>query len=148
MYCDQRSQYISLNSKKNSFHGTYSLKYGMLQNIDRTLCCIFLRRCGFGVKTRVIIKILDSSLLPKKLWLIFMGMKQTFFFAKKNQNGRLEKYEIFKITNSQNNFARISGIVLGLIGLIYAKSIDVTQPKEWSKKTIYCNFSLSFGDFV
>ena len=30
MYCGQRSQYIRLNSKKNSFRGNYSRKYGML----------------------------------------------------------------------------------------------------------------------
>ena len=30
-YCDQRSQYIRLNSKKNSFHGNYSRKYGTLE---------------------------------------------------------------------------------------------------------------------
>ena len=28
MYCHQRSQYIRLNSKKNSFRGNYSRKYG------------------------------------------------------------------------------------------------------------------------
>ena len=28
MYCGQRSKYIRLNSKKNSFHGNYSRKYG------------------------------------------------------------------------------------------------------------------------
>ena len=28
MYCDQRSHYIRLNSKKNNFHGIYSRKYG------------------------------------------------------------------------------------------------------------------------
>ena len=28
MYCDERSQYIRLNSKKNSFRGNYSQKYG------------------------------------------------------------------------------------------------------------------------
>ena len=28
MYCGQRSQYIRLNSKKNSFRGNYSQKYG------------------------------------------------------------------------------------------------------------------------
>ena len=30
MYCDQRSQYIRLNSKKNSFRGNYSRKYGSI----------------------------------------------------------------------------------------------------------------------
>jgi hypothetical protein len=29
MYCYQRSQYIRLNSKKNSFRGKYMRKYGM-----------------------------------------------------------------------------------------------------------------------
>ena len=29
MYCDQRSKYIRLNLKKNSFRGNYSRKYGM-----------------------------------------------------------------------------------------------------------------------
>ena len=29
MYCGQRSQYIRLNSKKNSFCGNYSQKYGI-----------------------------------------------------------------------------------------------------------------------
>ena len=35
MYCFQRSQYIRLNSKKNSFRGNYSRKYG--------ICLIFLK---------------------------------------------------------------------------------------------------------
>ena len=29
MYCDQRSQYIRINSKMNSFRGNYSRKYGI-----------------------------------------------------------------------------------------------------------------------
>ena len=32
MYCHQRSQYIRLNSKRNSFRGNYSLKYGVLNS--------------------------------------------------------------------------------------------------------------------
>ena len=40
---------------------------------------------------------LEFDPLPKKLWLIFMGMKQ-----KKIQNDRLKKTEFFKIANSQN----------------------------------------------
>ena len=34
MYCDQRSQYIRTNSKKNSFRGNYSRKYGMYLTIS------------------------------------------------------------------------------------------------------------------
>ena len=33
MYCDQRSQYIRLNSKKNSFRGNYSRKYGICMRL-------------------------------------------------------------------------------------------------------------------
>ena len=44
----------------------------------------------------------DLSLLLKKLWLIFMGMKQILFCENIVQNGRLQKTEIFKTTNSQN----------------------------------------------
>ena len=45
----------------------------------------------------------DPSLLTNKLWLFFMGMKQTkiiFFWKKKIPNGRLKKRSFFKIANS------------------------------------------------
>ena len=47
----------------------------------------------------------EKSLLSYKLWHVFMRIKQ-----KKIQNGRLKKTEFFKTTNSQKNFAKISGI--------------------------------------
>ena len=47
---------------------------------------------------------------------------------KKNQNSRLKKTEIFKTANSQNIFAKIKGLVLGLLLSIDAKGIDVAQP--------------------
>ena len=52
----------------------------------------------------------DTSILPYKFGLIFMGMKQKkiFFFEKKIQNGRLKKSSFFKIANSQNFFTKIS----------------------------------------
>ena len=34
MYCDQRSQYIRINSKKNSFRGNYSRKYGIYPTVN------------------------------------------------------------------------------------------------------------------
>ena len=45
----------------------------------------------------------DPSMLPKKLWLIFMEMKQKYklFSECSFQNG--SKSEIFKTTNSQNS---------------------------------------------
>ena len=60
-----------------------------------TLCCISLRRCCFGLETRVKgnHQNFDPSSLPYKFGLIFMEMKQNnFFFEKKRiQNGRLIK---------------------------------------------------------
>ena len=53
----------------------------------------------------------DPSLLPKKLWLLFMGWsKNKFFWKKKFQNGWLKNSEFFKTINSQYFFAKISGI--------------------------------------
>ena len=46
----------------------------------------------------------DPSLLPKNLWLVFMGK------AKKFQNGRLKKPMFFKTVNSQYFFVKLSGI--------------------------------------
>ena len=58
--------------------------------------------------------------------------KKIFFHAKKNpkwlifQNGRFSKSPILKIFLS-----KFHGLVLGLVGLIDAKGIDVAQP-IWS----------------
>ena len=37
MYCNQRSQYIRPNSKKNSFRGNYSRKYGIQNLLNRCI---------------------------------------------------------------------------------------------------------------
>ena len=71
------------------------------------------------------------SILPHNLWLIFMGIKQkTIFLQKKKnpkwpifQNGRFSKSPILK-----NFLWKFHGLVLGLVGLIDAKGIDVAQP--------------------
>ena len=78
-----------------------------------TLCCISLGRCCLGLETRVIIKISKKSLLTNKLWHVFMGMKQKFFFfflKKKIQNGRLKKTEFFNFVKSWAISAKISWI--------------------------------------
>ena len=60
----------------------------------------------------------DPSLLPKKLWLIFMGLKQ--------------KKPLFSIPPILNIFVwKFIRLVLGLVGLIDAKGIVVAQP-IWS----------------
>ena len=56
------------------------------------------------------------SILSHNFWLIFMGIKQFFFEKrKKNQNGWLQKTEVFKIANSQKCFWKFYGLVLGLV---------------------------------
>ena len=58
-----------------------------------------------------------------------MGMnKNKKNFEKKIQNGRPKKTEIFKTANSQKNFPKFYRLVLGLVGLIDAKGIDLAQP--------------------
>ena len=63
--------------------------------------------------------------------------KKNFFFEKKNpkwpifQNGQFFKIAFFKIANSQTFLGKFHGLVLGLVGLIDAKGIDVAQP-IWS----------------
>ena len=70
------------------------------------LCWISLRRCCFGLETRVTIKIsTHPALLPYKCWLIFMGMKQKKYpkwSTQKNWVFHLHKFSIF--------FSKISGI--------------------------------------
>ena len=64
----------------------------------------------------------DPSLLPKKRWLIFMEMKKENW--KKNPKLPIKK----KTANSQYFSPKL---VLGWVGLIDAKGIDVAQP-IWS----------------
>ena len=69
------------------------------------------------------------SIPSHNLWLIFIGMKQKNFFLKKKskmadfQNRRFSKSPILKIF-----LWKFHGLVLGLVGLIDAKGIDVAQP--------------------
>ena len=51
--------------------------------------------------------------------------------AKKSKMADFSKWPFFKIANSQKIFVKIYGLVLGLVGLIDAKEIDVAQPM-WS----------------
>ena len=74
MYCDQRSQYIRLNSKKNSFRGNYSRKYGRLK------------------KTIVCTAVLRKELRRSQLW-ITRG-RQQFQSLKKKLRRRIE-YSLF-----------------------------------------------------
>ena len=96
----------------------------------------------------------NPSILPYKFGLISMGMKQKkyFFFEKKNQNGRLKKSSFFKITNSQNFFAKIShfGPWVSRIdwcqGHWYGLNYMVVRQSDISSKTgknrVFCVFRL------
>ena len=69
----------------------------------------------------------DPTLPTKKLWPFNMRMKEKkkilkFYFLKWPPKKSL----FFKITNSWNYFAKFLGLVLGLVGWIDAKGIDLT----------------------
>ena len=70
----------------------------------------------------------DPSILPYKFGLIFIGMKQKFFFfsKKKFKMADSKKSSFFKIANS-HFLRKIFRWVLGLVELNDAKSIDVAQ---------------------
>ena len=57
-----------------------------------------------------------------------MGIKEKKMRKKESKMSDFSKWSFFKIANSQNFFVKISWMVLGLVGLIDAKGIDVAQP--------------------
>ena len=68
----------------------------------------------------------DPSLLPKNLWLLFMG------FSKKNPKWPTQKNYVFQNRQFSIFFSQNwAGLVLGSVELIDAKGINVTQP-IWS----------------
>ena len=80
------------------------------------------------------------SLLTYKLWLIFMGMKQKKSKWPTQKKTTISKLPILKIFS--RNF---HGLVLGLIVLIDAKSIDVAQPIwSWGCPTLLPKWSSGF----
>ena len=70
MYCNQRSQYIRPISKKNSFRGNYSRKYGI---------CIQL--CSPWIVTRYTIKVINNN----KLWNNFFHPINLLYILKESQ---------------------------------------------------------------
>ena len=56
-----------------------------------------------------------------------LSKKQKKNFEKKIKNGRLKKTEFFNSANSQY-LKKNHGLVLGLVGLLDTKGIDVAQP--------------------
>ena len=117
-----------------------------------TLYCIFIGSCCFGLETRVIIKISTPSLLAKRLWLIFMGMKLKIFsfWKKKSKMTNSKKLRFSKSPILKLFLRKFHRLVLGLVGLIDAKDIDVAVrlsdiSSKTAKKHIKCIFSLFFS---
>ena len=54
--------------------------------------------------------------------------KKNFFWRKKSQMADFSKSSFFKIANSQIFLRKFLRLVLGLLGLIDAKAINVAQP--------------------
>ena len=94
-----------------------------------TVLCISVGPRPHELETRVIIiKKFDQSLLPKKLWLLFMGMKQNkIFFEKKIKHDRPKKTKFFKTVNFQYFYAKISGIGPWVSRINWCESINVAQ---------------------
>ena len=80
----------------------------------------------FGLGQKVLDKNFDPSLLPKKLWLIFMRIKQKKIEMADSKKLSFSEPPILKIFSR-----KFQGLVLGLVVLIDAKGIDVAQPR-WS----------------
>ena len=71
------------------------------------------------------------SILTHNLWLIFMGMKQKkiFFLLKKKFKMADSKKLSFSTSPKAEQFPpKFHRLVLGIVGLIDAKGINVTQP--------------------
>ena len=71
-----------------------------------TLCCIFLRRCGFGVKTRVIIKFWTRPCYPRKSDWFSWEWSKHFFLQKKikmadSKNMRFSRSPILKTISQE-----------------------------------------------
>ena len=68
--------------------------------------------------------------------------KKNFFLKKKFQNGWLKKISFSSSANSQYFSWKFHGLVLGLVGLIDAKGINVVLNLNWIKN-YDTNFSVS-----
>ena len=92
----------------------------------------------------------DSSFLPYKFGLIFMGMKQNnFFFLKKRIKMANSKLLRFLKSTILKKFSRkFHRLVFVLLGLIDAKGIDVAQYTRILKSTILKKFSRKFHRLV
>ena len=77
----------------------------------------------FWAGNQVIHQNFDKSLLTYKCWLIFMRMKQKKFKMADSKKGHFPAPPILNISSW-----KFHGFVLGLVGLIDAKGIDVAQP--------------------
>ena len=81
----------------------------------------------------------EPSLLTNKLWLIFMGKKQKkkfFSWKKKIKMADSKKVHFSKSPILKIFLWKFHGLVLGLVGLIDAKGINVTQPMCPSHQSI------------
>ena len=88
-------------------------------------------------------------MLPYKFGLILMGMKQKKKAKKKIKMGDSKKLRFSKLPILKNCSQKLHRLVLGLVGLVDAKGIDVTQCRwlsgiilKTAKKHKKCIFSL------
>ena len=89
------------------------------------------RQVLFGAGNQGNHQYFEKYLLTNKLWHVFMGMKQKkiFFWWKKNSKWPTQKNWVFQLPPKAEQLSpKFYRLVLGLVGLIDAKGINVTQP--------------------
>ena len=94
---------------------------------SRSKCLVWVKKCCHIWLDQNF----DPSLLTNKLWLVFMRKKQkkNFFFEKKNSKWPTQKNWVFQLPPKAEQLSpKFHRSVLGLVGLIDAKGINVTQP--------------------
>ena len=102
MCCDQRSQYITLNSKKNSFRGNYLRKYGKYNYQKRSIEISF-----FDISRQTAKFLLRSDQI---FFLIFLKFGNSLHFVYRS----IINYVIyFYLTASVPNFMNSNRIVGG-----------------------------------
>ena len=124
---------LCISTLYSDFAGFYDFSYCKINSYFRKITIHSPQECLVWVKKCCHVWLdqnFEPSLLTNKLWLIFMGKKHFFFlFLKKkfkiadSKKVHFSKSPILKIF-----LWKFHGSVLGLVELIDAKGIDLSQP--------------------
>ena len=96
MYCDQRSYYIRLNSKKNSFRGNCTRKYG----IHIFVFCWWMSWTPLSISMTAIVEY--QFMIYKIMIIIFCQVQRKFWYFLKRRNEEVTKVWIFPLYYVEN----------------------------------------------